>query len=395
MFSVFIEKCIKFTSLNGFTSLITQQSWMFLERFSELRKSIISKQLILNMLHLGTKTFDDIGGEVVQSTSFVLRKMIIDEYSGIYVRLTEYNNKEKPLEFNNIKNKYLAKQNNFNIIPNNYIAYWVSEKLKDTFDNYNNLNYFGDAREGMATANNDYFLKYWYEISKYKISFNSLTREESIKSKKKFFPYNKGGEYRKWYGNREYVVNWYNDGEEIRNFKNENGKVKSHNYNLEYIFNEGIGWSSISSNNFNCRYIPCGTLSDSKGPTYYCNDNNQLYYILGFLNSVISNEILKILAPTLDYKVGDIADIPIIFDDIKHSIIDSFVLKNINLCKKDWDSFETSWNFKNILSFATEHLYTVELEILMEKIIHYLKWKKKNLTMEQNGMKKVLQLIID
>ncbi|WP_342590184.1 BREX-1 system adenine-specific DNA-methyltransferase PglX [Clostridium muellerianum] len=346
VYSVFIDKVNNYTNKYCFMGMITQHSWMFLERFSELRIKLLDYTTIINMVHLGARAFEEISGEVVQSVAFVLQNRNNKQYIGKYSRLIDYNNTyEKEKNYLEKENIICTKQKLFNEIPNNYIAYWITVNMNKLFAN-SNLTSYGKAREGMATANNDYFLKLWYEVNYNHIRFNEFSRESAIISQKKWFPYNKGGEYRKWYGNRDYIVNWYNDGEEIRNFKDGKGKVRSHNYNLEYIFNEGIGWSSISSGIFNSRYIPHGTLSDSKGPTYYCDTDENLNYILGFLNSKISNELLKILAPTLDYKVGDIADLPLILKDEKKFLVNQYVDFLINKCKNDWDSFETSWDFK-------------------------------------------------
>ncbi|WP_291734649.1 BREX-1 system adenine-specific DNA-methyltransferase PglX [Clostridium sp.] len=346
IYSVFICKVSNYIKKNYFMAMITQHSWMFLERFSELRNNLLDELMITNMIHLGARAFEEISGEVVQSVAFILQNGANREFTGKYSRLVDYSSTdEKEDAFLSEKNIVSVKQGLFYDVPNKYIAYWISPSINKLFKHHN-LSYYGKAREGMATANNDYFLKLWHEVDNNIISFNEHSRESAVLSKKRWFPYNKGGEYRKWYGNREYIVNWYNDGEEIRNFKDQKGKVRSHNYNLEYIFGEGIGWSSISSGTFNARYIPKGTLSDSKGPTYYCNGNENIDYILGFLNSKISNDILKILAPTLDFKVGDIADLPLIINKEKIYLINNYVKELIDMSKNDWDSFETSWDFK-------------------------------------------------
>ncbi|SUY48137.1 Eco57I restriction endonuclease [Clostridium putrefaciens] len=346
IYSVFICKVSNYIKKNYFMAMITQHSWMFLERFSKLRNDLLDMLMITNMIHLGARAFEEISGEVVQSVAFVLQNNAKKKFVGKYSRLVDYSSTgEKEDAFLSGKNIVSVKQGLFDDVPNKYIAYWISPNVNKLFKQ-NDLSYYGKAREGMATANNDYFLKLWHEVNNNSISFSEYSRQSAVLSKKKWFPYNKGGEYRKWYGNRDYIVNWHNDGEEIRNFEDQKGKVRSHNYNLEYIFGEGIGWSSISSGTFNARYIPKGTLSDSKGPTYYCNSNENIYYILGFLNSKISNDILKILAPTLDFKVGDIADLPLIINKEKTYLSNNYVKELINMSKKDWYNFETSWDFK-------------------------------------------------
>ncbi|MDT2863660.1 BREX-1 system adenine-specific DNA-methyltransferase PglX, partial [Lactococcus lactis] len=202
---------------------------------------------------------------------------------------------------------------------------------------------FADARLGMATADNNRFLRLWHEINIGDTSISSPSRSEAINSRKKWFPYDKGGSFRRWYGNNEYLVNWKNDGYEIQNFKDNKGKVRSHNYNLDYIFKDGITWSALSSGKFSCRYS-AHSLFDNAGSKVFANNNDNINYILGILNSPLTNEVFKLINPTMNYQPGTIA--AMIMNLNKQSIINEKVQTLINQSKSDWDSFEESWDFK-------------------------------------------------
>lgn len=200
-------------------------------------------------------------------------------------------------------------------------------------------------REGMATADNDRFLRMWYEVDINNAYFNATDLLNAFYTGKKWFPYNKGGEYRKWYGNNDYLVNWYLDGKEIKsNIDSLTKRVRSHNYNGEYSFQEGLTQSALFSADFSLRYSPKGYLFDSKGVKGFVNNVNELWYIAGLLNSRVAKHYLSYLAPTIDYKVGDIIQIPLLIDKIECII--TLVVKSIDISKDDYDSCETSWDFK-------------------------------------------------
>ncbi len=197
----------------------------------------------------------------------------------------------------------------------------------------------------MATADNDKFLRLWSEVAFTKIYFCATDYINALYTGYKWFPYNKGGVFRKWYGNNEYIVNWQNDGFDIKNNKDEKSKkIRSHNYNGKYGFLEGITWSSLSTGSFSLRYSPKGFLFDSKGAKGFPNNSNEIWFIMGLLNSQVAKHYLSFIAPTIDYKVGDIIQIPFIKN--KENKVNEYVKKNIQVVKKDWDSFETSWDFK-------------------------------------------------
>ncbi|WP_259747745.1 BREX-1 system adenine-specific DNA-methyltransferase PglX [Lactococcus cremoris] len=348
MFGIFIERLQKMTDSSGYYAMITQHAWMFLSSFEKLRKKL-NQQTIINMIHLGTRAFEEIGGEVVQTTAFVMSPAQRKRFPGKYLRLVDFANhelkEEKTLEAiasDSVDYLYTTVQDNFAKIPGSPISYWVSENLIKIFEN-KSISEFADARLGMATADNNRFLRLWHEINIGDTSISSPSRSEAINSRKKWFPYDKGGSFRRWYGNNEYLVNWKNDGYEIQNFKDNKGKVRSHNYNLDYIFKDGITWSALSSGKFSCRYS-AHSLFDNAGSKVFANNNDNINYILGILNSPLTNEVFKLINPTMNYQPGTIA--AMIMNLNKQSIINEKVQTLINQSKSDWDSFEESWDFK-------------------------------------------------
>lgn len=254
---------------------------------------------------------------------------------------------------------YEANIKEFNKIPNEPIAYFVSEIMFKIFEHSQSVATYGNTREGMATGSNDLFMRYWFEVEKNRMKTNCKTRDNAVQSSCKWFPYNKGGDFRKWYGNDEYVVNWYNDGFEIMNFKDEKtGRIRSHNYNLDYIFRQGISWTALSSGNFGCRYSSQGKLADSKGSMLYLKNDDLLMYFLGLLNSCVSKYVLGVTSQTLDFKPGRIAELPVVVAE--RDSVEPIVNHQVKLSKKDWDSFETSWDFEKhpLVSYSTNKMST-------------------------------------
>lgn len=336
LFSVFMQVAEDRLAENGKYGMINMQSWMFLSSFEKLRTHLLDTLQIDSMLHLGPRTFDELSGEVVQNTAFVVTKHT-SYTTGTYFRLVDGKScRDKERMFLAGENGYPhVFQQNFEKIPGCPIGYWVSEKVSKAFES----SCIGDkmiTREGMATADNDRFLRLWHEVSLNHISMFNKTSD-------KWYPYNKGGGFRKWFGNRDYLVNWSNDGYDIKhNIDPTTGRIRSHNYNGEYAFKKCGTWSAISSGTFAIRYCEEGFLWDSKGASGF--SDNYLEYIIGLLNSKVSSKFLAVLAPTLDYKVGDIIRVPLIQQN--KVTIDSLVSQNISISKSDWDAHETSWDFK-------------------------------------------------
>lgn len=351
LFAVFIERCAQMDKRGGYQAMITQHAWMFLSSFEKLRAKL---QLIdtVNMAHLGARGFDEIGGEVVQTTSFVMRSSHTKGYKGTYCRLIDGDSEKAKAEmFVSGEKRYVAEQDNFSKIPGSPVAYWVSTNLYDIFNNMlvKDCAFVGI---GMRTGDNDRFLRYWFEVDRNKECFDAENAEMAIQSKKKWFSYNKGGERRRWYGNNEYIVNWENNGQEIKDNTrlhypqlgdNLGWKISNENQ----YFKPLLTWTFISSSGFGgVRYKTAGFICDVQGSMIVA-DNNRLMYLAGILCSKIAAYILNITNPTMSIQVKDIANLPAIIESDKEFDVQQFVEDNIHKEKSDWDSFETSWDFKH------------------------------------------------
>lgn len=334
LFAVFIERCGEMTGKNGYQAMITQHAWMFLSSFEKLRKKLQMVDTI-NMAHLGARAFEEIGGEVVQTTAFVVSNRHIANYKGTYCRLIEPTTQQgKEDMFLCGENRYFAKQDNFSKIPGSPVAYWVSEAFIDTFSNPR-LGEISKARRGLETGNNNKYIHYWYEVSEDDIDFHCSNLQEF---ERKWLPHNKGGEFRTWFGNDDLVVWFKNDGEDIRKSGNLNG--------YDVYLREGITWTALTSSKNSFRYSYFGhTFDSNKGPLIVDNGQNILYYLLSFLNSPVAQNMMKILNPTLSLQNGDMDKIPIIFNTEKRRLIDELSRQNVEVSKIDWNNFETSWDF--------------------------------------------------
>ena len=334
LFAVFIEKCGQMVKEHGYQAMITQHAWMFLSSFEKLRTKLLQTDIV-NMAHLGARAFEEIGGEVVQTTSFVLRKNHIADYESEYCRLIEPTTQQgKEDMFLDGKNRYVADQSNFPKIPGSPVAYWASPSIFSIFKNGKSLEQIADCCTGMQTGNNDKYVRYWFEVSS--CDFNS----NDISFGKKWVKYNCGGESRKWYGNHWRVINWENNGYSV---KHEKGSVIR---NEPHFFQEGISWKRIGSSDFFLRYLPEGFIIDQAGDSMFFQNRNVLYYVLGFVNTNVALSLFKFIAPTLNLTAGNMNKLPIIYKQDKAINIENIVKENIGKEKDDWDSFETSWDFQ-------------------------------------------------
>lgn len=342
LFAVFIEKCSVMTNINGYQAMITQHAWMFLSSFEKLRNKLLMSNIV-NMVHLGARAFEEISGEVVQTTSFIIRKKVLKNHIGTYCRLVDGNSQlEKEKAFLEKNNIYFALQEYFEQIPGKPYVYWISERMRKLFE-FDNVDSVSTTRHGMTTGNNDRFLRMWHEVNYNKIGFKLGSTEEAKNSKKKWFPYNKGGEYRKWYGNYVYVVNYENDGEEIKEFTSHlpQGtwvRVMSR----EYYFKPSLTWTLTSTTTFGVRYSPQGAIFDVAGSSLF--PYGDYFYLLGLLNTNIAFYYLKMLNPTMSIQTGNIKTLPYI--EKNKDAVDGYVTKNIKISMDDWNSFEVAWDFK-------------------------------------------------
>ena len=295
---------------------------------------------ILNMAHLGSRAFDEIGGEVVQTTSFAIRKSHTKKYKGTYCRLIDPTSQQgKENVFLDADDRYYSEQNKFFDIPGKPVAYWASNNMLNIFNISQPLKNVAEPKVGLQTAKNDIFLRRWYECEWQKIGIGYSHLEDTENGKHKWFPYNKGGAFRRWYGNREYVINWEKNGSKIKN--NPGAVIR----NPQCYFLPCITWSDITTTSFSGRYCEGGFLFDVKGSSGFPKFDN-LLYILGLLNSKISQTYIQLLNPTITTQVGDMARIPMLFSEVYKPCVDRFVESCIEISKFDWDSFETSWDFK-------------------------------------------------
>ena len=344
LFAVFIESCGQMTKQNGYQAMITQHAWMFLSSFEKLRAKLMLKDTV-NMAHLGARAFDEVGGEVVQTTSFVLRRSHLANCKGTYCRLIEPTSEQGKEElFLSGKNRYITQQSNFSKIPGSLVAYWISSKIFNIFATSKMLYDVAKPRQGLATSDNDRFLKLWYEVDVCKIGFTIKNIDDPNKFYYKWFPCTKGGSFRRWYGNNEYIINWENDGFEIKEYaaklyKNYTRTIK----NIPFYFQRGLTWSTIASGLFALRYVPDGFIFETKGAMCYVEDK-YLYNVLALYNTCVIQNFLAVVSPTLDYHEGPLGRTPIILNNDK--IVRELAKKCVEYSMSDWDSFETSWDFK-------------------------------------------------
>lgn len=342
LFSSFMLRNSLYGADDSYLGFMTPYVWMFISSYEELRKYIIDKLNVSSLIQLEYSALEE---ATVPICSFILNNKK-DDKLGMYFRLTDFTGgmriqEKKYLELLNDKNSmnvYYKSSKDFLNIPGSPIAYWISKKFSNIFEKGKSLGKVADVKQGVATSNNNKFLREWYEVSYDNIFIDCHSHEQSLKSNKKWYPYNKGGEFRKWYGNNDFVINWLNDGEELKKY---DGAVLR---NPSYYFKKSITWSLISSANIAFRSKPYGHIFDVAGMSYFPKEEDY-YYLLGFNNTKIVRRIMNFIAPTLNFQVGDIAKIPIIFDDNQKEKINSLVKENILISKEDWDSFETSWDF--------------------------------------------------
>ena len=345
LFAVFIERCGQMAKKNGYQAMITQHAWMFLSSFEKLRTKLLAVDIV-NMAHLGARAFEEIGGEVVQTTSFVVRKSHIADYKGEYCRLIEPTSQQgKEDMFLAGKNRYAADQSNFSKIPGSPVAYWLSLAALKCFDGAV-LSDFADTKTGMQTCDNNRFLRLWFEVDIQKECLHNANEKTTVETDVKWIPYNKGGDFRKWYGNQDYVLNWQHDGDEAKAYAVSLYKCVTRTIkNIPYFYRETISWSKISSGSIAFRYYPDGFIFDVAGCCIYCK-NIDILGLLGLVNSKVAKYFLNALSPTINFEAGHVNSIPIV--NIGDGDENSSVLTKscISTAKKDWDSYETSWDFK-------------------------------------------------
>ncbi|MBW4478482.1 MAG: BREX-1 system adenine-specific DNA-methyltransferase PglX [Tolypothrix brevis GSE-NOS-MK-07-07A] len=363
LFAMFVERIMNMVLKNGFIGLMTPFTWMFLSSYEKLRKYILNNSTITSLIRPEYHAFFE--SAYVPICSFTLLNNALPEYKGTFIDLKDFYGAElqpvKALEA--IKNPdcgylYYAKSADFGKIPGSAIAYWASQKILKLFETCSPLHQIATPRAGMITGNNDRFIRLWYELNSIKMGLDFESKIIAQESKLKWFPYQKGGEFRKWYGNLEYVVNWYDDGKEIRTTKDRNSKVPAHAFNDNYIFKPNVNWTGVTSSSFSTRITQKGMLFDAGGSAAFC-DKKFINILGGFLNCHLANHFLKLINPSLNFQAWNIGNLPLItIEDDTKKIINCIVSQLFQLSRQDWDNFETSWDFQThpLLRNNTTHL---------------------------------------
>ena len=381
----FMRVAQRLLATNGKYSMINMHSWMFLTSFFKLRNDLLTEVSIDSLLHLGSRTFDELSGEVVQNVAFTITNNISSSSSICYRLIDGNSTGEKENLFLKHKNEnYIINQNSLKEIPGQPLAYWASPEMIEAFKDNKLLNDLAYARVGMFTGDNNRFLREWWEISSNMMSCHTKNNCSSIESGKKWFGYNKGGGYKKWYGNLDLVVNYQNGGYEIFELCKQE-KRNCQNYPNEYKFREGITWTGMASDNISFRFLPNGCLFDSnKGPMIYTIEGGaDLMYILAFLNTIVCNSVANVLNPTLSKQINDILNIPLAnCDSETKNLVMNLAKSSVDISKTDWDNHETSWDFEThpLLKYSggeiTEEGETADLGIIPDSVEELYKMYK-------------------
>ena len=386
LFSVFMYRNFGYCKMNGYTAFMTPNVWMFIKSYEKLRRYIMMNKDIISLIQMAKGAF--FKEATVDICSFILFNGH-HKNNGLYIRLEDYRGgmevqKQKVLEAIADKNcgyYYETNAVNFSHIPGMPIAYWVSDRTVKAFEN-KLLGDYAFPKQGFATGDNNRFLRMWQEVSASKIGWHMISREQAQDSRKKWFPCNKGGSFRRWYGNNFYLANWENDGAEIKAFS---GSVIR---NPQYYFSEGMTWSTVTSGKLSMRYSPQGFVFETKGSVCFPKGKDDLLYILGFLNKDVVSQLLLILAPTLDYHEGPLSKIPIIMDVDAKKHISCLVEQNINVSQRDWDSFEISWDF-------VKHPLLLGIKTIAESFLQWQAFTETQFRKLKNNEEELNRIFID
>ena len=344
----FIERVMSLAVGDGFSALVTSDTCMYLSSFEALRNKLIDESTLLSLIDTrGTNAHPDVFDA---NAVWVLQNGHHNGYEGAYFKLNHRIGEKDAALLEAIKNPtcgwfYRRDASTFHQIPGSPIAYWASDAVCRAFIDCKPLREYALPRQGLATGDNDTFLRLWWEPGLSFIGFGCATREEASNSRRKWFPCNKGGAFRKWYGNNVYLVDWLDDGAALRSFVDKNGKLRSRPQNMEFYFREGLTWSAISSSDLSMRFSPVGAISETKGAMAFAESRAVAMECLALTNTSLVNSVMGILSPTLDYHEGPMGNLPVALPDESFGVED---LSNdcISLSRADWDSFETSWDFK-------------------------------------------------
>lgn len=355
LFAMFIERGFEWCKDSGFNSMVTMQSWMFLSSYEAMREKLLKDRTIQTMAHLGARAFPEISGEVVQATAFVMQGKHLNGFKPVFFRLVDTEQDQKENELKAGLNRFDSTiQDDFKKIPSSPIAYWVSDRLRNSFITNPALHTIALPRAGMITGNNAIFVRTWHEVSISKIGLGFENRSSAQLSRKKWFPYQKGGSFRKWYGNYEYVVDWFDDGNKLKTLTDSKGKVPAHAFNEDYIFKPNVNWSAVTSSLFSVRITDKGCLFDAGGSAAFPK-TQYIPMLAGFLNSPVCQILLGAINPTLNFQAWNIGNLPIISENNElFNLITELVEVAKQISKNDWDSYEISWDFTQNPIIRTE-----------------------------------------
>jgi len=352
LYSCFMTRNMEFCNRHGFVGMITFPNWMFLGTFQELRQALLRQQIVENFIHNGR----GIWGSDFGSCAFVIRNSPIYDFKGIYRRLFERQGSVASVEelrerFFSARH-YLVSPREFDEIPGAPLAYWLSERCRQSFRRFPLLGSLAVLRAGLQTGENERFLRHWHEVDWRKVGLDFDSREAAQQSGRKWFPHNKGGSFRKWFGNADYLINWRNDGEEIKLKKAQDlaeGRITANNskcWNQDHYFKSGITWSALSISSVSFRLNGSGFLFDTKGQTLFPNEEHAALYLLGFLNSKVASVLVNALAPTVDFNSGTVAKLPVVRDEALVECVSSLADECRAIAIMDWNEFESSWGFE-------------------------------------------------
>ncbi len=358
LFATFIERNLNLVHQYGYSAMVTMQSWMFLSSYEYLREKLLTETSIVSMVHMANMVM----GIAFGTSATVWKKSGSSEVEGkyCYVEFADLGAENKPREFppRNERNSHVSSQGwfyrataaDFKKIPGSPIAYWVSDNLRLVFARANPLGKIASPRQGLATADNDRFTRFWSEVPFKNIGIGLANRGDAKESLLRWFPYNKGGEYRKWYGNQTHLVDWEDDGKRIRNFVDNNGKLRSRPQNSDTYFRSSLSWSKVTSAGFSLRYFPNGFIYDVAGCSIFVEDDPPLQKgLIALINSQIMNASITRLSPTINREVGQVSAFPVIENAIRgHPRVIQCSSSLIELGKSDWNSYETSWDFTTL-----------------------------------------------
>ena len=342
LFSCFIERGFQLANVQGFVSMITMESWMFLSSFEKMRQNIVNTHTIVNMVHMpylgkgGTSLGINFGTAAV-----IFNKRYCMDYNSQFDYICYYETDENgvPFAFPTVNERYkAAKATNFSKIPGSPVAYWVSENVTQIFSNNKTIDEIAYPRQGLATGNNEHYLRLWTEVSYLDIKRDAHSHEDFFNSAKKYIPYNKGGAYRKWFANVEWIIRFDKKNYDVLQ------TVGNHLPSKDFYFRESITWSKVTSGGLSMRYISSGSVFDVAGCSIFADKN--IYYILAFVNTKIMQYMMNVLSQTLNYEVGNVKSIPLVISAGQKETVEIISKRNIELSFDDLSTHETSWDFK-------------------------------------------------